>query len=281
MHIGVFYPDDNKEHLKMLLAFAKGLKYLNIDHEFLPLREYRPVDMAVVFGVGKKNVPASYARGAVIAQQKLRGMPFIVIEKGYVKRDIYYAVGLGGLNGRAYFRNENMPPDRWTNLGVEMKPWKLSTEGHVLVCGQVPHDASVQHINFYQWCDHIIKLIRQHTDKTIRFRPHPLANFPDIPRFKDAELSFHRNFREDIENASSVVTFNSNAGVDAVINGIPAYAFDIGSMIKDVANNDIETINNPKIFDRNQWAADIAYTQWNEYEFERGLPWLHLLGKAK
>ena len=122
----VYLPDHNQEHIDTLTAFAEGC-----DCEVRNIDAYKPSDIAVVFGIGKKDIPSTHARGKILYKQKMLGNKTIVLEKGYIKRDKYYAAGFDGLNGRADFNNENMPSDRWEELGVHLSPMKNIEEGKV------------------------------------------------------------------------------------------------------------------------------------------------------
>ena len=277
MKVGVFYPNNNQEHLAVLTAFATGIKRKGVDVEMIPLELYKPVDMAVVFGVHKKGMPISYPRGRVIREQTAARLPVIVLEKGYVHRREYYAAGFGGLNGRAFFNNEDSPSDRWEQLKVELRPPQLNPKGHFLVCGQVPTDASVQHIDIHKWTENMCKFISSHTKNKVIFRPHPLARHI-TPEIAGVETS-SRTLMEDFENCRAVVTFNSNAAVDAAIEGIPTFAEDKGSMAFSVSANKIAYMQNPVTLKRTQWANDLAYTQWTLQEMANGLPWEHLIRK--
>jgi len=64
--------------------------------------------------------------------------------------------------------------------------------------------------------------------------------------------------------------------LEAVIEGIPSFVFSKRSVAWNVTNHDLSEINNPKTFNREQWFNDLAYTQWNLEEIERGLPFKHL-----
>lgn len=268
--IGVFVPPAPEEHINALRAFAAGLANLNVEH-FVTNLNYRDCDVAVVFGVRKEQVPVSWARGEIIRRQREAGRLVLVIEKGFVKRDEYYHVGFNGLNGRASFRNADMPPDRWDKLGVELKDWKRGE--HVLLCGQVPWDASVQYTKHIQWCQQTMAKLRKLTNRPIRFRPHPKAN---VNYGIYGEIST-ASLEEDLKDAHAVVTFNSNSAVEAVIEGIPIFAEDMGSMAYEVATNQLALIATPKMPKRINWACDLAYAQWNLEEMERGEPWQHLM----
>jgi hypothetical protein len=223
--------------------------------------------VAVVFGAYKSKVPISYPRATVIAAQRERELDVIILETGYINRgdgeSNHYAAGYNGLNGRADFRNADSPNDRAIQLPVVLWPWRQSGE-HILLCGQVPWDASVDHINFKTWLNTARERLSQTTDRPVRFRPHPQIAKPDM------------SLEEDLEDCWAVVTFNSNTGVDALLRGVPVFADDAGSMAYPIANKDISQIENPQTPERKQWLNNLAYTQWTPQEMRQGLAWAHL-----
>jgi hypothetical protein len=72
------------------------------------------------------------------------------------------------------------------------------------------------------------------------------------------------------------VTFNSNSGVEALIDGVPAFCADVGSMIYKIGNRSLISIDVPNRPEREQWLADLAYCQWTLPEMESGEAWAHL-----
>lgn len=272
----IFVPSNNAEHWKVLEAFMTGVRKHGEPATMHSVNKYEDSDVAVVFGVGKKDVPCSHARGEIIKRQHDEGHPVIIVEKGYVKRDVYYACGWNGLNNRAQFRNHNMPGDRWAELGITLKPWRRSGST-ILVCGQVPSDASVQNTDIIKWCAETVRtLVREIPGKQIIFRPHPLAR-ARTPDMLGAKTSA-RTLQEDLADAACVVTYNSNTGVDAVLEGIPVYVADKGAMAYDVASKELTSAFMPHEDTVRQWAYDLAYTQWTLAEMREGKPWAHLTG---
>jgi hypothetical protein len=278
MKIRFYLPPDNAEHQEVLRAFMEGTKKIDSDVSIGSAEECVEADIAVIFGVGKKAVPQSKIRGMIFDRREYLGKPTIVLEKGYVKRDLYYAAGWDGLNGRANFMNNNMPLDRWNALGVDLEPYTL-TGSDLLICGQVPWDASVQHIDYIQWLGNLIGLLNKMSSRKIVLRPHPLA-VKATPSFINSERSDH-SLEYDLDRAFCVLTLNSNTGVDALIAGKPVFSFDCGSMIYNVSNRDLEKIENPQLLDRQQWANNIAYAQWTLEEMADGRAWLHLTTNIK
>jgi hypothetical protein len=273
------YLSGNPVHDRVLTAFYQGVDLTSGNTvQLLDVHKPLPCDLAVVFGIRKEKVPLSYPRGEIIRRQREAGKPVVVLETGYIKRgdgpEDYYAAGLNGLNGRADFRNKGRATDRWNKLGVPLTPW--SQHGiHILVCGQVPWDASVQHHDHIGWIRQTIAKINALTSRHIVFRPHPMARGVNYGPLHGCSIST-QPIEEDLKGCHTVVTFNSNAAVDAVIAGIPAIAMDPGSMAWDVTEHDLTFVELPKRCDRDQWAADLAYTQWNLDEMSRGWAWSHL-----
>lgn len=238
------------------------------------LDNYEPSDIAVVFGTYKKNIPVSFRRGHVVHSQKLANKDTIILETGYLNRgsqkNNHYAAGWNGLNGRADFKNKNSPADRSDRFRDLMRPWRTKGE-HILICGQVPWDASVDHIDFVEWTQTTTDMIQRATTRPIKYRSHPLGKTPTPG---GAERSHNYYLEDDLENCWCCVTFNSNSGVEAALKGIPVVAMDEGSMVMPIANS-LQEINNPRMPDRQQWLNDLCYAQWLPSEMEKA--WKHLM----
>jgi len=282
MRVDIYLPEDNAEHETALLSFATGLNRLGNDVDVKSIKSYcssKAPDIAVIFGTYKKVVPAAWWRGRVFEGQRQMGKDTIVIEKGFIKRADYYMVGLNGLNNRADFKNKGMPSDRFDALGIDIK--ENVPGDYILVCGQVPWDANVQHTDHLQWMGQVVFDLQQTTKRDIVLRPHP--NAADYtPMILGAETMIGGTIEEAIEGAHAVVTFNSNSGVDALLAGKPVYSFDKGSMVYNISSHNVAGIDLPYIPDPGLvklWANDIAYAQWTFEEMKEGLPWLHLIGE--
>ena len=164
-----------------------------------------------------------------------------------------------------------MPSSRAEMLGTRLAPWK-EDGNHIVLCGQIPWDASVDHVNILQWLLDAINLIRGRTNREIVFRPHPLARTPPLggTRYSTRPLA------DDLEGAHCCVTYNSNSAVESAIAGIPVFAYDEGSMTYGIAIHEWRDIEHPIRPAREQWFSDIAYAQWTPDEMREGRTWRHL-----
>jgi hypothetical protein len=263
-----------------LKAFYEGCP---LKKEYRQVTDYVPSDIAVIFGVYKSKVPKSFPRGNVFRQQRAKNLDVIVLETGYINRgdgeNHHYAAGFNGLNGRADFKNKGKDDDRYLKLAAEfptqtiLKPYGSPRDNeHILLCGQVPWDASVDHIDYLGWLNQTAERLKDQTRRKVVFRSHPLAQIPGIKWVEYSKAPLW----EDLGQAAAVVTFNSNTGVEALINGIPVFAFDEGSMAWSICNKDLKHIDFPETPPRQRWLNDLCYAQWTLNEMRRGETWAHL-----
>ena len=267
MRVGVFAPAYNEGNRGVMTALGSGIPGAFVEDD----RSYRDCDVMVIFGLVKRVFAKSHAKGELIRRH--RG-PVIVVERGYLRRDEYWSVGIGGINGRADFANRAMPPDRFDALGIELMPWHEDGD-YVLVCGQVPWDVAVQDVDHIAWCRNQVKAAIA-LGFPVRFRPHPYAVKRGVDYGVGCEVST-ASLEDDLAGARIVVTFNSNSGVDAIVAGRHVTAHDRGSMVWPLVPTFIEDALTRKTWpNREQWAANIAYAQWTLDEMREGLAWRHI-----
>lgn len=276
-----YRPDAPEDHHVMLTAFANGVNAYGDEARIEHLEAgYKDCDVAVVFGVRKEAVPVSWPRGMIFEEHHdKRKKDIVILERGYVRREDYYCAGWNGLNGRADHCNRGSPTDRWEALGIEMPPWRTSESyDYVLLCGQVPWDATVEKTDHLKWCRESFDTLCRATARPIIFRPHPKAEGVDY-QIPTNHIS-RRPWEVDLlGGCHAVVTYNSTTGGLAAIDGVPVFAHDDTSMAWDVCTPDLQRIEEPARPDRTQWAANLAYAQWTEAEFAEGKAWAHLRKK--
>lgn len=200
-------------------------------------------------------------------EMRAKGHEVLVIERGYLgDRFSWTSLGWNGLNGRATF--PAAPQDHCSRFAehFEMKPWKDGGD-YVLIMGQVPGDASLQGKDMLPWYSSAAAEAYQKYGMPVKFRPHPLAlkkGHRQQPR--GAEISVGP-LDDALRGAAVVITYNSNSGVDSVLAGVPTLSFDCGSMAYDVTGHLIGELIKP---DRERWASDLAWKQWQLSEIESG-----------
>jgi hypothetical protein len=210
----------------------------------------------------------SARRRQLIANQKAARRHYIILERGYFgNREAMTSAGWNGLNGRADFRNAGMPADRWKKHGLPIAEWGKGE--YALILGQVPGDMSHAHANIDAWYSRMVE--EWGALMPVRFRHHPGGEWTGV---RNHSVTVLRNSLEEaLANAAIAVTFNSTAGVNSLLAGVPVYAEDEGSMVYKVASHTVGQIMYPN---RQQWAHDLAYCQWTVDEMASGETWEHL-----
>jgi len=232
--------------------------------------EYEPCDCAALIGLDSTVL-------TIFEEYRRHDVPVLLISDGFIMRTgdrmkRYWAVGKNGFHARADQVSFMVPGDRWQALNVRLKPWKTTGKNIVIAhqFAQVPYYGEHKKEAFPP----AIAELQNHTDRPIVFRTHPLEK-----HWKRTETetpsgcieSTAHTFAEELENAWAVVTYDSNAALEAMIAGVPV--FTLGqSMIDACANKDLSKIESPLRPDRQQLMHWIAYTQYNPDEFKAGLP---------
>ena len=246
-------------------AFCLGLSRHGITYVTGDANRPVKADMAIIW---------SHHEGAVIRQQKHDGLPYLVMEAGFVgDRLEWCSLGYNGLNGRADYRNANSPPDRWNKYFADvMRPWR-DGGAYTLVMGQLPGDFALLNCDIDAWYAEAAACLAAAWHKPVMFRPHPMAVERDQVKDVYGTERLNGSLKEALSSAACVATWNSSSAIDAVLAGVPAIARDRGSMAWDVAAYDYDNCVQPT---RDQWAANLAYTQWLEAEIAAGEAWAHL-----
>jgi hypothetical protein len=219
-----------------------------------------------------------------------QGKPIIVLEVGALKRNITWKVAVGGINNEAYFGHAtNNDSDRLTSLGIIIQDWKDTKDSNsIIICGQ--HQSSHQWRNMppvSDWISNTIQEIRQHTDRPIKVRSHPRYSFNfnntttnvvrSIPKRIDAVQDFY-DFGAELSKAHCVVNWSSNPAIEAALAGVPVFTGP-DSLAHAVANHSFDKIETPIKPDRQQWANDLAYTEWTVDEIAKSIPLVRILNK--
>lgn len=211
-----------QQEIAPLRAFAAGLilrghRIAWRDHNFWT-GEAESFDAVVIFGLR--------AQGRDIAlHYQRRSVPLVVIDHGYMKRvhrledygTGFFQVGIGRLGWVP-----SVAPDaaRFESLGIEVAPRRAYRRpSRALILGQVAWDAS-HHFSESRlnaaYCG-AAGYFEAHGLR-VRFRGHPLASGVD-PGLKPAAGA---TLAGALADADVVFSLNSNAGLDAIIAGVPA-----------------------------------------------------------
>ena len=209
-------------------------------------------------------------------QYRSTGRPVLVVEVGAIQRESTWRLMLNGENCIVKSGNSDL---RFQQLGMQLHPWKHNGQHIVIACQRPESQQWPKQFTIHQWLTQTVDTIRKHSDRIIHIRPHPRHRLNSIPPGCVLELprpvaaSYDNfNFDQSIDSAWCVVNFNSNPAVSAVLQGVPVFV-DQTSMAASVGNTDLTQIENPLRPDRQQWAWDLAHTEWCVDEIAKGIPW--------
>jgi len=199
--------------------------------------------------------------------------PIVLIELGHINRacsksvsleDKYFQMSIEHLTWLPHFA---CPSDRREKLGIEKPAKKQKKDGYILLLGQKPGDAQHDIDDMITWKKHQRAEIRKYTKRPILWRKHP-ADLNVLEQPREATLE------EDFDGAFCVVTHNSNAGIKALLEGIPVCS--APSCFYNRVSFPIEAIENPRAPSKRPWEQlfnKICYAQWNIPEMRSGEAW--------
>ena len=284
-------PRKHSRKIQCLESFAEGVR--NTGHTVVVEWEYRytPSKLALMLGwattnTGGRNIAL---RKEIIAEQQQRGGQTMCIDAScwkYIDENgSYLRYSLNGpFYDRAEYANHNSDDSKWAEisqqLGVQLKPVKTNTDGHVLICMQRDGGFAMKTLDPAHWVNEKIQQIRSVTDRSIWVRPHPgQYNMSDFQQWTAKKQIKHNviileptqsRLIDNLQGAHSAVFFNSSASVAAVCEGVPVFADDSSCVAWTVANRDISKIEFPDTFPREQWIYDLAAAHWSDEDARTG-----------
>lgn len=191
-------------------------------------------------------------------EHRSRGANVLIMERGYLgDRYNWTSLAWNGLNNRGEMPIVDDSGERFRqHFDHLLQAWNPAGE-YTLICGQVPGDMSLQGRDLHKWYE-----AQAERHPNARFRRHPLAYRREVPRPVRGAPDLNGPLEEALAGASLVVTFNSNAGVDALMAGKPTHVEDAGGMGYGID----ETT-------RGKWAHRLAWRQFTLEEITSGLAW--------
>lgn len=299
---------------QVLRCFHEGLLIEEADAHLIDGYAYESCDVAVVFGgrPSAKHVITQTIRDDIFTRHE---GAFVLVETPLLGRNVYqrsviatyarkllrlrrvhysdeygyYRVGVNGfLQDDANFNNAGSPPDRWKLLsrafGLRLKPYRRVGR-HVLIVGQNPGDVSLRGADIFDWMHRTAMHARRVTERPIVVRPHPVTPRSMMKEFEKRFMTLEgivvdhpprRSVRTVLQDCWVLLAYSSSATIDALIEGVPCITFSSANMAWPVSDHNLERIEHPTLFEREQWLSDLAYAQWSPEEMRAGITWRHL-----
>ena len=217
----------------------------------------------------------------IYQQYRTQNRPVMIIDAGCIQRGHTWRIRT---DQHDVIAGSGHNDARRTQLGLAIDPWRHQRGSDVLIALQRTDSNQWQHMpDVDTWLGSMIKQIKQHTDRTIRIRPHPRHRISYAAADVVLEQPQHvtgtydsYDFYASLDRAWCVINWNSSPGVIAALRGVPVFVGGT-SLAAPVANQDFSQIEHPVMPDRTQWANDVAWTEWTVSEMQHGVPQRYLL----
>lgn len=271
--VTVYHIPDHKRSMLMGMAMAKGIAAVGDQPRFVPYTDFvTPAgDVAVFYGFDDRL-------REIFNAYRAAGRPVVYIDMGYWGRleggkwSGYHKVSVNARHPTAYFQRVRHDDKRVTRFGLKITPWRSGRT--IIVAGTSGKGAAVDGFYPQQWETAAIGALRQHTDREIIYRPKPSwGGATPIPGSTFCQTRV--DIGQWLSDCHAVVTHHSNAAIDGLLAGVPAFCLE--GVAAPMAIADLEKIEAPLFPEgREQWVNDISYCQWTPAEMEAGLAWRHL-----
>lgn len=232
-------------------------------------------DVAIFYGLAA-------GLGRVLSDYRERGRKAVYIDLGYWGRrkrtrwDGYHKMAVNNRHPTAYFQRRAHSPDRFAEHHLAIRPWRARGK-HILIAGMSAKAAAAEGLLPHKWERETIARLRELTDRPIIYRPKP--NWAEAKPLDGSIFDRDTPLERALLNCHAVVTHHSNVAVDALLAGVPCIC--PGGVASVLSGHDLEQIESPPMPDgREQWAYDLAWTQWSVAEMESGAAFRYLVDEG-
>jgi len=209
------------------------------------------------------------------------GRPVIVIDIGSLHRGITWKVAIDNITAEGYYgHTQDLDWNRPSRLGVSLGTAERSGS-HVVIAAQNSASLQVQDLESMEsWIAQQVALIRAHTDRAIRIRPHPRSRLAVSKLPANVNVEFPRRVPNTYDSfdmrfdCHAMVNLNSGPGIQAAVQGVRPIV-DSSSLAHPVSVS-IHDIERPYDINRDQWLVEICHTEYTVEEIVQGL-WLKRL----
>lgn len=270
----VYFHDSNRRSKIIAEAMYRGIQKLGDDR--ITLKDSRcythpNTDVAVFYGWGG-------GLRRTFDEYKAAGLKAVYIDLGFwgrrkrTKHDGYHKIVVNSRHPTEYFQNVKHSHGRFKHFGIDIKPWQQGGN-KILLAGMSEKAAKAEGFRPEQWEKAAVDVVFRSTNKTIHYRPKP--NWSRATRIRGTVHQGDLPLQAAFKDCHAVMTHHSNIAVDAILAGIPTFCE--SGVASVMSLQDLSKIDEPWYpEEREQWAADIAWTQFSVEEMATGFPWRHL-----
>lgn len=189
-----------------------------------------------------------------LIQQAMTERRCFYADHGYFGRGAFLRIARN-----AYQHDGISPGDqrRFFRFDIPVQPWR-SSGTHIVVCPNSPTYFGLFGMDAETWLTDVRTTLARYTDR------------PIVVRWKRSE----KPLAADLVDAWAVVTYSSNAAVEAVLAGVPVFVLAPFAAASRMGLSDLSQIEHP-IYPDGRWsfAASLASNQWTLEEIAGGVAW--------
>lgn len=291
-----FFSGDKGARVQNQLLEIKDIFNSNSKNNFniqnkINLNELQKYDFFVTCGDVKitfnRDLIEKYANIKSLKKpQLIRDVTYLRIIPKICKLDVNYFPRytlntiLPGQNNFPYDNTYNRWLDIKKKYNLHIKDYNKQGD-KILILLQIPTDASLNNLNFNKdgYLKFMIKTINdifKYSDRNIILRSHPLNKNNDnigvflanyFHKTNKVFLSSNDKLEDDFKNIKCVISYNSSATVEALING--HNVINLSKMQPCFsASNKLSDIENLKELDRNEFLKKISFLHWESSELK-------------
>jgi len=258
VHVGLY----GRSTDDAMAALAQGVSAAGHQVTFRRVEVFKPdqvedFDLVVVTGIG-----TSLTEAPRLCQRTYhdRGTPTLVYDLGHVRRKEYHRLGVNRLYAIPL---APLPRDRFDLLGFDsIRP----LGDQVLICQDLPlglpqNQSASLHA---QWGWEVYGKLKNVTDRTIRYRPHPFTVSRGSLPGDEVSNARDEPMQEALRQAAVVITRWGGSGTDAILHGVPVVC-DPEAFYAEYAETDLSMVDDPMLLPeakRVEFGSRLAYTQW-------------------
>lgn len=231
---------------------ANGIVAMNKDTKDIPI-----TTPAVIRGIAKRKV---------IKKCINEKRDYYYIDTGYFgngKHKLYHRITKNNMQYIGAL-DSSCPDDRFLKTKVTIKPYTAGT--NILICPPSQKAMNFWNLNLQDWLDDTIETIKSYTNRPIVIREKQSRNVRVNTDTMEMALA---------DDVHCMVTFNSIAAVESLINGKPVFTMGPNAA-HHLSNIDLKTIDDPYMPHRDEirvLLCNLAYKQFTVNEMRSGVAW--------
>jgi hypothetical protein len=291
---GIPRKSQNESKKRILRSFAQGAE--RAGDQVILVEDNRIVDcdVAVIQGFvheHSKQAPHLLIRKQAIDFQKQNNKHSVIIDSNLYQFldtqniDKYLRYSIGGIFPTdAWYFDQDRDLTRWNKIksSYQFSEQEWHTGHDILICFQRNGGWSMNGYSVTEWAVNTINKIRKVTQRPIVVRGHP----GDHATLKNFDISSWTNIRkqepgqlllsQQLKQTHATITYNSSPGVASLLSGVPVFVTDPvpeRSQCWPICNTDLDKVENPILFDRQDFYHRLAQCHWTLDEVASGDAW--------